>query len=112
MDPRVKIPGSASCALALFVTPVAAQQATRPWTLDRSEVHVLTSARGDSYEVAVALPYTYHMGSARYPVLFVLDGESLFPMTTQVAAQLNYAGYVRQLIVVGIGAKPTTDATR
>src|SRR5688572_26564543 len=112
MTLRIATLTCAAYAVWLFTVPVAAQDVSRPWTLDRSEVHTLTSDRGDAYEVAVALPHTYHTSSDRYPILIVLDGDALFPMATQVAAQLNFTGYARQLIVVGIAAKPHTDATR
>lgn len=99
--------------LALQIAPIPAsgQEPPQAWTFDRSEVHTLTSATGDRYEVAVALPRTYATSHSRYPVLLILDGDVLFPLAAQLAATLSHE-HMRELIVVGLGARPVTGANR
>ncbi|MDX2058105.1 MAG: alpha/beta hydrolase-fold protein [Gemmatimonadales bacterium] len=68
-------------------------------------------ANGSDYEVRVGLPPSYHQGTARYPLLLVLDADLMFGMTHETAtiealwarAPLGYATpRVAEVIVVGI----------
>jgi hypothetical protein len=57
------------------------------------------------------LPRTYHASRSRYPVLLVLDGDVLFPIAAQLAASLGHED-ARELIIVGLAAKPITSEIR
>lgn len=96
---------------ALLVAVPASGQQPHAWTSGHSEVHTLTSASGTNYELVVALPRTYATSRSQYPVLLILDGDVLFPLAAQIAATLSHE-QIRELIVVGLGAKPITREIR
>ncbi|WP_147822494.1 alpha/beta hydrolase [Salidesulfovibrio onnuriiensis] len=63
----------------------------------------------DDFSIRVALPATYSMTEARYPVLYVLDGDHSFGLAASVLAYVNLGGNfgmgkgIPEMIVVGIG---------
>lgn len=63
-----------------------------------------STATGQEYEIFVSLPKTYSAGdTTRYPVLYVLDGNFMFPVMNQMHGLLQETGEVKELIIVGIG---------
>lgn len=58
---------------------------------------------GRSFHVYVRLPQGYEADpNARYPVVYVLDGDSLFPIVAANHLFLNYDENIPEAIVVGI----------
>ena len=57
---------------------------------------------GETRTVDVALPAGYERSSARYPVLVVLDGESLFGIAAAIADFYASATQLPPMIVVGV----------
>jgi predicted alpha/beta superfamily hydrolase len=55
------------------------------------------------YQVDVALPRDYAASNTRYPVLYVLDGNALFPLVTDTYRMLRFGLLRQEVIVVGIG---------
>ena len=66
-----------------------------------SELHHLHSAAtGRDFEIKVRLPENYYSSAARYPVLYMVDGDFMFAMATDIVQYLIYGGNVPDLIVV------------
>lgn len=89
---------------------------TTSYNAARSETHFLEGAGGRRYRVDVGLPFTYaRRVDARYPVLYVLDGNGFFGAAVDIARMLTLSRLVYppdlpllapmppELIVVGIG---------
>ncbi len=57
----------------------------------------------------VYLPQGYDTSAERYPVLYLLDGETRFHHTTGTVQSLARSGHIPQMIVVGV---TNTDRTR
>lgn len=69
-----------------------------------SQYQLTSKATGFSYELFVALPKNYAAtDTTRYPVLYVLDGNFMFPVMHAMQLYLNEAEETKDLIVVGIG---------
>jgi len=84
----------------------AAVPATRhaPVTLPDAHTFVLPDpGGGDGYRIYVALPRGYDGGSRRYPVLYLLDGDSGFALATQAYRLLRVDEAMPDLLIVGIG---------
>lgn len=80
--------------------------------LDQTHQTILTAeSSGEEYLIQVSLPHSYGSGDARYPVVYVLDGNLFFGMATDVGRLLPLEGIpiflgeqrVPEMIVVGIG---------
>ncbi len=96
--------------MVLFVDPA---NATNDQRMDGSTAH-LPSLRGDyfllnsyevgrSYHIYVRLPEGYDETKAvRYPVVYLLDGDSTFPMLAPLHLFLHYDDNIPEAIVVGI----------
>ncbi|MCB0189453.1 MAG: alpha/beta hydrolase, partial [Caldilineaceae bacterium] len=78
---------------------------SQPAVIRNTVVHQLYPAAIDQkYVVTVQLPYRYHDDAdARYPVLYLLDGDQFFGMVTDTVRLLQHAKELPDLIVVGIG---------
>ncbi len=85
-----------------------------PVTILGSEMHVLDSQRtGRTYRITVVLPLGYsrspgegwpfHDTPARWPVVYVLDGNWYFGMVTDIIRPMAWCGSTTDAIVVGIG---------
>lgn len=57
----------------------------------------------DSFYVYVKLPDGYEESTKNYPVLYVMDGDLIFPIACGVKHYLVTGEYVPELIIVGIG---------
>jgi predicted alpha/beta superfamily hydrolase len=79
-------------------------------TLPNTEVRKLTSSIvSDSYQLHVSLPAGYARTSRRYPVVYLTDGNAIFPMASTIVEGLSSGLEIPRSIVVGIGydsAKP------
>jgi len=104
-------------ATAQAPAPAAGADSVPPVTLPHTELRHLTSAAtGRAYDLYVALPdgYAAHP-DARYPVLYVLDGQWDFKLIMSVQGGLLYDRFTPPVIVVGItytGADPDYNALR
>jgi predicted alpha/beta superfamily hydrolase len=81
--------------------PATAQAATRGTPYTVGERRTLRSATlGEPREVIVFTPASYGTGSARYPVLYVLDGAENAMIAATAARELASSARVPELIVV------------
>lgn len=63
-----------------------------------------SKATGQEYEILVSLPNGYsEKDTAKYPVLYVMDGNFMFPVINAYKHLLSETGEVSDFIVVGIG---------
>jgi predicted alpha/beta superfamily hydrolase len=74
-----------------------------------AEAFDMTSAAGDVFQVSVGLPTTYGVTSKSYPVLYVLDGSTMFATALEVSRLMGVVGETAEIIVVGIGYPRGTD---
>lgn len=84
-----------------------------------SETHQLTSAAGREYRISVALPLGYnatpdeswpfHNAPARWPAVYVLDGNWYFGLVTDIIRPMSWCGGTLDAIVVGIGYVESED---
>jgi uncharacterized protein len=94
----------------MLMSPMGAraQGATviQPVVLPATESHSLYSPRTETdYALYVALPDGYSLSDSNtYPVVYVLDGNWLFPMVAQTYRMMRLLTQeVREVIIVGIG---------
>ena len=57
---------------------------------------------GATYEIRISLPHRYDVSGERYAVVYLLDGNGLFGVATEMLRLLDFFGGMRQVIVVGI----------
>jgi predicted alpha/beta superfamily hydrolase len=103
-------------ALPAQTTPTGADTfpvVTLPGTQLR---HLRSAATGRDYDIQVSLPADYARNpAARYPVLYVLDGQWDFKLMLSVQGGLVYDRFTPQIIIVGVtwsGANPNYDSLR
>jgi predicted alpha/beta superfamily hydrolase len=114
MAAAVRILGAALLCLAMAGTAGAASAGTpaRPGTA-QPNVHVLPALAipglGRQRTIRVYLPPGYAAGSARYPVLYLHDGQNLFDAATGFAGEwevdesLNRLARTRHLELIAVG---------
>jgi predicted alpha/beta superfamily hydrolase len=65
--------------------------------------HQITSQfLNESRDIWVSLPASYQKSKSAYPVLYVLDGQSHFTITSQLVTHLARSQRIPEMIVVGI----------
>lgn len=99
----------AALALGLPGFHVHAQTATGTPVVVGQRWQLRSQSMGDVRPYLVHRPASYDISNARYPVLVVLDGESLFQHASATADLLAAAGKIPPLLVVGI---PNVDRFR
>ena len=57
----------------------------------------------DTFHVYIKLPDGYETAKINFPVLYVLDGDIVFPIVSGAMQYLLYGEYVPEMIIVGIG---------
>ena len=57
----------------------------------------------DTFHVYIKLPAGYDTAKTNFPVLYVLDGDIVFPIVSGVMQYLLYGEYVPEMIIVGVG---------
>ncbi len=73
-------------------------------TVFNSEARRLTSsATGKTYQISVGLPLSYMDSNRSYPVLYMLDSNTLFGAAANLAMLLGWGGELPEIIIVGIG---------
>lgn len=93
-----------ACLLVLLTLSVTAnltslyaqEAANAPQTIS-----IQSKVLGEKRDIQVALPFGYNNSKAKYPVLYVLDGENHFNYTVALSQYLTALG-VPQMIIVGI----------
>ena len=68
-----------------------------------TEARTLTSKAGIEYEISVWLPPGYAAGQKTYPVIYVLDGNFSFALTTEISRTMVMSEEVPGVMIVGIG---------
>jgi predicted alpha/beta superfamily hydrolase len=75
----------------------------------QTEVRTLSSTNvSQEYQLFISLPQTYTESNKTFPVLYVLDGNGMFPLVKPIIEQLQLAQLVPELIIVGIGYPTNT----
>jgi Putative esterase/Tetratricopeptide repeat len=70
-------------------------------TLPRTQLRELRSDRvGQTYQLRIWLPEQYDSSAARFPVVYLLDGDLLFGTTSEVAQSLQWGGLLPPVIIV------------
>jgi uncharacterized protein len=64
---------------------------------------IISKEVDDTFYVYVRLPKHYKSETENYPVLYLLDGDIAFDMSTSIIRYLQYANDVPDLIIIGIG---------
>lgn len=74
-------------------------------TIPNTEDQILNSStNGQSYQIYIALPQEYDAEiSKSYPVIYVLDGNAWFGVTTTITRMMAFGNELSDVIVVGIG---------
>lgn len=90
-----------------------------PTSILASDTHGLRSAAGREYRITVALPLAYSAtpddawpfagAAARWPTVYVLDGNWYFGMVTDIIRPMSWCGGTADAIVVGIGYGEDAD---
>jgi predicted alpha/beta superfamily hydrolase len=75
-----------------------------PVTLPDTEVRLLKSSIvNDTYRLHISLPITYANSDKTYPVVYLTDGNGLFPLVRCITEALSGGLEIPRLIIVGIG---------
>jgi uncharacterized protein len=90
-------------ALALFVCPLVAQ------TGDPVRIEIDSKVLGEKRVALVRVPASYATGAARYPVVYMTDGDRQIGHTSATVDFLAREGRMPEVIVVGVS---NTDRTR
>ncbi len=69
------------------------------------KLELQSSILKEKREIWVSRPPSYKSSNSKYPVLYVLDAQSHFTITHQVATYLARSNRIPELIVVGIPLK-------
>lgn len=73
-------------------------------TIPDTELHFISSTKvNQEFNLFVSLPHTYAQSEQAYPVVYVLDGNFLFGITTQTVRLLYFPEELQELIIVGVG---------
>ena len=109
--------GALTMALALGLAADGTAQQYPPVTLPGTQVRSMkSSSTGRDYDIYIQLPAAYARDTqARYPVLYVLDGQWDFKLMSSIQGGLLYDRFVPDMIIVGItysGATANYDSLR
>lgn len=93
--------------VALIASPASAEE-PRPVVIGH-EWTIHSELLEEDRTIRVRLPRAHAWGKARYPVVYLLDGETNFHHTTATLDTLSRLGHIPELIVVAVD---NTDRTR
>lgn len=72
-------------------------------TIPFTAVHILNAKEIDpDFRIEIALPFSYQQSKKSYPVIYLTDGNGLFPIVTGNVRQLLLGREVLEAIIVGI----------
>ena len=99
--------------IALFFVSCNSQTPEKTETKDKTPTKVVTKYTelktiiskevDDTFYVYVRLPKHYKTETKSYPVLYLLDGDIAFDMSTSIIRYLQYEKDVPDIIIIGIG---------
>jgi predicted alpha/beta superfamily hydrolase len=72
--------------------------------LRSAEAFDVTSSDGADFRILVGFPASYGSSDRSYPVLYVLDAETFFPIVHQLARLRASVGELDEVLVIGIDA--------
>ena len=73
-------------------------------TLPSTQIRLLQSSHvNDTYRLHIGLPTNYARSGVTYPVVYLTDANTLFPLVWSIAQALSADWQIPRLIVVGIG---------
>lgn len=99
-----------ACAVGLVAAVMAVAAPLRAQPIEIGKRASLTSSiLGERRDLLVRLPESYATSSFRYPVLYVLDGDSDFEHVVGIVDFLAGTDQIPELIVVGV---PNTNRSR
>lgn len=93
----------------LAATTSALAQDTPKGIVIGEERSIHSAILKEDRRILIGTPTNYEQGDARYPVMFVLDGDGHFHYTTGLTKFLAWNGFMPGVLVVAI---PNTDRTR
>ncbi|MEM9303217.1 MAG: alpha/beta hydrolase-fold protein [Pseudomonadota bacterium] len=101
-----------ACALLLAAEPTWAENAAARMHGARPDAHFVLEpeAIGRPFNIFVRLPEGYEDTDASYPVVYVLDGGTLFPLFVPYYRLVGINEALPEAIIVGIGYPGTTFA--
>ena len=103
---RVHIAGALFAGLLILTgggVPVAAQTVPPPAALRGDTFRIESAEVGRAFDIHVRLPEGYDAAAARtYPTIYLLDGDTLFPILAANHLFLTYDDGLPEAIVVGI----------
>ena len=85
--------------VALCSTGISADGFKMPAT----QTHTLSSeVLGETFDVVVALPFSYGQTTTNYPLLITLDGDAMFGMSAEIPRLLSFEGKVPPMIAASV----------
>ena len=76
---------------------------SRLTSIPATSLHSLSSRpSGSKYVISIALPDLYAHNRKKYPCVYVLDGNTLFGLATDLSRNMHVAGDIPETIVVGV----------
>ena len=99
------------CITMLCVNPVSAQQsdASAPAITLGIQTSVTSTVLDEERPILIYTPDGYAHGTGKYPVIYLLDGDSHLLHTAGTTQFLSRNGKMPEVIIVGI---PNTERTR
>ena len=102
-------------AFLLFFTSASIELQSQSLYDDYKKVNLPSNITGQEYELFIAVPKSYKaQDTTTFPVLYVLDGNFMFPVMHTMQRLLSEIHEVQDIIVVGIGYHTTSilESTR
>src|SRR4051794_19944433 len=97
---------SAVTCIILINASAFGQTRTSKSTSLNHEFSIFSKAVQDSFVISVQLPDDYYKKpKAKYPTVYLLDANFLFPMLAATVKQYEKGGLLPPLILIGIGYK-------
>lgn len=103
----------AACVCALMAGPVPAQTAGPPWPAQVSvpsthRAQFTSAVDGESYTLSIHVPLTPPPASG-YPVIYVLDGEFLFGLASDISLDIGNPDLTPVVVAIGHGLLENMD---
>ncbi len=92
------------CAISTCLSACGRSNRQAEWRMPSTESFIIHSAVAQrDFEIMVALPRGYAESDAKYPVLYVLDANGMFPIAVETARFLAFDRLKEEPVIVGIG---------
>jgi len=86
-----------------------------PVPIAASHLTSVTSSivKGQRYELQIQFPGGYEQSNKKYPVVYLMDSQWIFPLLTSLSLDLYYDGFIPELIIVGVcWVEPNRESSR